>query len=323
MSTNKLDEILERIKEREFAKRVNEYRLAINAKKNAGIEDEYKAFLKGDIEDDINNVGKIKKIGNVYRVAELKDYPIDAYYTYHNNPELPKDMKKPKKPVVRGLNDEKLPESISRTRSLIFELMMSNPWEFFMTLTLNGEKHARDDIDVFRNKFMVWLKNYNVRHKLSIKILFVPELHSDLVNYHGHGALMGLPMEHLTPYKLTDKLPVKTLQRLSMGYELYRWDNYSDKFGFSELSPIRSIEKSASYISKYVSKDVLKSPVAFNKRLFYASHGLRRAETLHIGAVKREFKPDFENDFVRIKTFQTEEEAMELFADDTSVLTGL
>ena len=43
---------------------------------------------------------------------------------------------------------------------------------------------------------------------------------------------------------------------------------------------------------------------------------MNRAETICRGHIVNDFQPDFCNDYVAIKTFKTEEEALALFVDD-------
>jgi len=218
--------------------------------------------------------------------------------------------------ALRGLNHEdKLAQSLSRTRSTVFEIMLCNPWEYFATFTLNPQ-YERDNINVFRKQFTAWVKNYNARNNLSIKYIFIPEKHKDGINWHGHGAIMGLPVEHLTAFKQTDKIPKKMKKLISKGRELYNWRAYSDKFGFVSLERIASHEATAIYITKYITKDVTKTGIEINKRMFYASKNLKRAEVLHEGEILRDYFPDFENEYVKIRTFSTLDEALMLFTDN-------
>jgi len=131
--------------------------------------------------------------------------------------------------------------------------MMCNEWEYFSTFTLNGNCE-RDNIEVFRKQFTAWLKNYNARNDCKVKYLFIPEKHKDGINWHGHGAIMGLPIEHLTKFKRTDKLPVKMIKKITAGRELYNWTAYADKFGFVSLENIHCHEATAKYITKYIKR---------------------------------------------------------------------
>ena len=103
---------------------------------------------------------------------------------------------------------------------------------------------------------------------------------------------------------------------LGEGRQIMNWKRYAESFGYVTCEPIRNLEATAKYITKYITKDLVSSQVGLNKNLYLCSHGLNRAETIYRGHIANDFQPDFCNDYVAIKTFKTEEEALTLFADD-------
>ena len=251
-------------------------------------------------------IGKVKKYtDDFFKLTEIKNYREKIEASGNSN-----------KIVVRGIHEEKLIESLSRTRSTIFELMMCNPWEYFVTLTLNKEFVERDNIETFRSKFTRFIKNYNARYNLSISYCIIPEICADNTNYHGHGAISGIPLGHLTKIEITDKAWLSLLTLVAMGREIYRWNEYDKTFGASAIEPIISKESIAKYCTKYVTKSLNQTPVGFNKRLFYASQGLKRAEVIHEGEIMQSYEPDFENDYVKIKNFKAMDEALMLFIEN-------
>jgi hypothetical protein len=263
-------------------------------------------------------IGKLKRYtDDFYRVVENK-IELSKSIEEHNNIITFEDVKEIRNCVnKRGIfNDEKMAQSLSRTRSTIFEIMMCNEWEYFCTFTLNGEYQKRDNIDVFRKKFTAWLKNYNARNNCTIQYIFIPEKHKDGINWHGHGAIMGLPVEHLTAFKLTENIPRRLKTLIKQGREIYNWNAYADKFGFVSLERIQSHEATAKYVTKYITKNMSETDIEVNKRMFYASQGLKRAEILHEGEVLQEYQPDFENDYVKVKSFSSLDEALDLFAEN-------
>ncbi|MCL2634963.1 MAG: hypothetical protein FWD34_10705 [Oscillospiraceae bacterium] len=264
-------------------------------------------------------IGKLKKYTDIlFRVTENKtissdmvsncDYVKVDYSIFDN------DLNK-SNCLTRGINDKKMLNSLSRTRSKVFEIMICNEWEYFATFTLNP-KYERDNIEVFRKQFTTWLKNYNARNNLSIRYIFIPEKHSDGINWHGHGAVVGLPVEHLTKFRRSDGITSRMKHFIKQGRELYNWNAYADKFGFVSLERIVSNEATAKYITKYITKDSDKTDIKVNKRMFYASKGLKRAEILHEGEILRDFVPDFENEYIKTKSFKTFNEALTLFTED-------
>lgn len=143
---------------------------------------------------------------------------------------------------ARGINSEKLDESISRTRSKIFELAFCNPWSWFFTGTLDPKKYDRTDLKKFHSDLTNWLRQYNRYHETKIKFLLVPELHQDGQSWHMHGFFYDLPKEHLSRFQLGDRMGKALAEKVKKGDEVYNWGAYQKKFGFCDLEPIRNAE---------------------------------------------------------------------------------
>lgn len=212
-------------------------------------------------------------------------------------------------------NTAKLEASISRTKSRVTELALCNPWEYFVTLTLDKEKYNRHDLPTFKKHLSKFLNNLRFRYGWNIKYLLIPEQHKDGA-WHMHGLFMGIPSSELATFSLHDHLPMKVLHMLSAGRKIMNWFRYARSFGYVTCEPIRNLEATAKYITKYITKDLVSSQVGLNKKLYLCSQGLNRAETICRGHIVHDFQPDFCNDYVAIKTFKTENEALALFADD-------
>lgn len=221
-------------------------------------------------------------------------------------------------------NERKLSESLSRTKSTIFELALCNPWEWFVTLTLNPEYHDRKDLKTYKKKLSTWIKNYNRIYDREIKYLLIPELHHDKVHWHMHGLMMGLPQENLEAFSEEEKLPIQILIELKRGNQIYNWPAYEKAFGFITISKIRSGEAVSKYITKYITKELNDTRIDLNDHLYYCSKGLKRAEKLYQGPLTRELTADFSNEYVQIKTVHTLEEALTYFTDEeeSGKLTG-
>ena len=211
----------------------------------------------------------------------------------------------------------KLEESLSRTKSTIFELALCNPWEWFVTLTLNPEYHDRSDLNTYKKKLSTWIKNYNRLHDTKIKYLLIPEQHQDKTTWHMHGLIMGLPEGHLKEFKEEERLPIAILIELKKGNQIYNWDAYQQKFGYITISKIRNAESVSKYITKYITKDLAETRIALNDHLYYCSQGLKRAEKLYQGQLTRELDEDYSNEYVKIKMVRTFDEAISYFVDES------
>lgn len=218
--------------------------------------------------------------------------------------------------VERGsVNDEKTDESISRTRSAIFELAFCNPWTYFFTATLDPAKFDRTDLKKFIKALTQWIRNYNKKYGLQIKYLLIPELHSDGKSWHLHGFIMGLPVEHLHQFKIGDKMGAKLAQKVANGDLVYNWVAYMDKFGFCDLEPIKSSEAVSKYVTKYISKNLRNSVKELNAHMYYCSLGLKRAETIKVGFMSAHITPTFTSDYCSVSWLDYSDELLKYLAD--------
>lgn len=188
---------------------------------------------------------------------------------------------------LRGaINDEKLECNIARARSSIFELAMCNPWEYFVTLTIDAKKYDRHNLGEYYQALAVFLMNYRRTNGCKIQYLFIPEPHQDGA-WHMHGFLNGLSK---------DKLELN-----AQGY--LDWPDYRKKFGYISLGAVRDSEAAAWYITKYISKDLAARKMDLNAHLYYCSKGLQRAKVIKKGPMAATIDPDYENDFVKVRWY--------------------
>ena len=209
------------------------------------------------------------------------------------------------------INDEKLQESLCRTKSTVKELALCNPWDFFFTGTLDPDKYNREDIEVFRKTFTQGIRDYNKKHCTHIKYLFIPELHDDGKSWHIHGFLYGLPVSHLKRFCIGDVMGKNIAEKVQRGDVVYNWPAYADKFGFCDIEPIRDPLRSASYIAKYVTKSFDSGITELNKHKYFASKGLKKAEKVASGNCDLLFDWDYIGDYCSIKTLPYTEEVLE------------
>lgn len=211
---------------------------------------------------------------------------------------------------VRGtVNENKINESILRSKSKIFELAFCNPWDWFFTGTINPNKQDRTDLELFHKQLTQWLRDYNKKYKLNIKFLFVPEKHKDGKSWHIHGFIYGLPVEHLVQFRVEDKMGKGLADKVMQGDIVYNWQAYFNRFGFCDLEPIRNHEAVSKYVTKYINKELSNSVTELNAHTYYHSRGLKFAELIKKGTmIWEDIAPTYENDYCSLVWLDYSEE---------------
>lgn len=150
--------------------------------------------------------------------------------------------------------------NLSRAVQVVYDIARSNSFQWFITLTINGEKIDRYDYDSCSKAVQLFTRRLA---KLGCKWLIVPEQHKDGA-YHFHGLVAGdLP---LTPSGKTcyNEAEQKELP-------IYNLANY--EFGFTTVTQIIQPDRTASYIAKYLTKQIA---VPKGKKCYWASRSLAR-----------------------------------------------
>lgn len=252
------------------------------------------------------NVGVVRRYSpSKYKLTALRSY---------RNPGVEDDRQRTFTAKGEAGNSEKLSQSLSRSKAKVFELAYCNPWELFCTFTLDKTKYNRQDLKKYVGDLSQFIRNYNRLKGVDVKYLLIPERHQDGA-WHMHGFLMGLPLEHLTPFTLEQKLPYKIRARLKEGVQVYSWQAYAKKFGFTDIEEIGNGEAVSKYITKYVTEDITRTITELNAHLYYCSKGLRKSEVVYRDYLQREItSPDFSNEYVAVKWYDNLTDTCEVFA---------
>lgn len=204
-------------------------------------------------------------------------YPLYSVKFYRDNVYKLVKFKRPLVPRLPGKREgreeetsgERLSQSLSRTRSVIFQLAFCNDWDFFFTGTIDPAKYNRYQWKDYYTAFTQWLRDYRKKYHCDIKYMFVPELHKDGA-VHIHGFVRGIPQDRLRLF-----IPGLEPQDLvNKGY--LNWPDYQKKFGFCSLGSIENLEATAHYVTKYITEDLGRSAVDFGGHLHRESLGLNR-----------------------------------------------
>ena len=166
--------------------------------------------------------------------------------------------------VGRVNEEEYLLHASNRAKNMVYYLARSNVWEYFVTLTLNGEKIDRYNFDEVSKKVRKWFNNIRTCKAKELYYLIVPEMHKDGA-WHFHALIGGCAGLSFVDSGKRDK----------SGKVIYNFEDW--KFGFSTATMVEDTERVSSYICKYITKTMLENTKGKNR--YWASKNCRRAES--------------------------------------------
>lgn len=144
-------------------------------------------------------------------------------------------------------------KSIERSKTRISDYALCNNFDMFATFTFSDD---RQNAYLCRQKMSKWLKNEQ-RNTGQFKYLIVPEYHKDGVSIHFHALLSHF----------NGVIEDSTIKQ--RGRKIYNIESYP--YGFSTVVKIDNIDKVASYIKKYITKDMIN---ILNKKRYWCSQSL-------------------------------------------------
>jgi len=180
---------------------------------------------------------------------------------------------------------------------------MCNDFDYFIHPTLSAEKYDRYDLDKFKKDMSQFIRNYRKKYNTNVQYVLIPEKHKDGA-WHMHGFLKGVSPEQLRSFTLDEILPDYIRDKLKKNEILCDWPEYSKKFGWIVVEPIRHKERCAKYMTKYISKSMSNTIDELGAHLYYASKGLKTAELVlseQVYEVVDKDTMDFANDFIMTK----------------------
>ena len=182
-----------------------------------------------------------------------------------------KTDKKDNKDTGQTNNNRSEQVSINRSIQTVYKYAQANTWQYFVTLTFkrDGKVNVYDYADCVK-KLTVWLNNQR-KKCTDFKYLFVPEMHKDGA-FHFHGLIAncdGLTFSDSGRVAIGNKAYKRT-QENQYFPTIYNMENW--KYGWSTAMAVVSSCKSASYICKYITKDLIQG--IGKRRRFYPSNNL-------------------------------------------------
>ena len=212
-------------------------------------------------------------------------------------------------------NDTKLDNNIYRAKSTVFDLAMCNPWDYFITVTIDPNKYSREDLEKYHRGYSQFLRDEGKRTGNKLDYVMVPEQHKK-GGWHEHGLIRGISACELRPFTLKEKLPHYLLDKIKAGQPIYDWPRYRNKFGFCDLEPIRNRQAVGAYISKYITKTLRDNVTKLRAHTYYSTKGLIRPYCIKKGFASCDLvNPDYENAYTKGKWFSSMSEAEEFISE--------
>lgn len=196
------------------------------------------------------------------------------------------------------VNEDKLLNNLIRAKTTIREYAVCNEFDYFVTLTLDKAKYDRYNLDAFIKDLGQFIRDYRKKYDADIQYILIPEQHEDGA-WHLHGLMKGIKDEHMIPFDEIERAPAKL-----KGKDYYNFTKYADKFGFNSMGKIKNRKRCASYITKYIDKQIGKS-IEINRKSYYCSRGLKKPEVIKKGTLQSALEYEFENEYCKIKYSNT------------------
>lgn len=148
----------------------------------------------------------------------------------------------------------------SRAKNKVYDLVQSNEWEWFVTLTFNPEKIDRTNYDECSKAVKYFLdQTRRVANNNEFKYVGLPEYHADGVSFHFHFLMSGIDSSNFIKADVYGP------------DEIYNIDSYT--FGFSTATKVRDTRKASGYIVKYITKTITDN--LKGKKRYWASRNLK------------------------------------------------
>lgn len=199
-----------------------------------------------------------------------------------------------------------------------------NDFEWFVTLTLDPKKNDSYNFEESKKLLLKWCRYMRDTYG-KFDYLIIPEFHKSGA-VHFHGLLGDIPANFVEAIHPKSGQPLMRNDRQI--YNLTDW-----KHGFTDCEKIIDSEKTASYLTKYITKELMSNKEMFRKKRYFNSKGLKNPTIEYLDSEivnLTDFVPNFgivstdeEGNNVLEKSIyklQKDKKTGELFQKDTSYL---
>ncbi|MBR1974598.1 MAG: hypothetical protein IKA20_01990 [Clostridia bacterium] len=157
-------------------------------------------------------------------------------------------------------NEDNIRRSIRRARVSLVDLATVNDFQYFGTITINGEWHNIYDPLSIKEKLSKFFNNYKTRTAPNFEYLLVPEYGAKNGRLHFHFLMSGIPENDLfiNEYKHLDWSPVR------------------ERFGHVQITKINDSDQDRVNVAKYCAKYMSKDNIQLRSHRYFRSKGLKK-----------------------------------------------
>lgn len=197
----------------------------------------------------------------------------------------------------------KAKSSIYRAKNTIYDLIQSNWWDYFVTLTVNPSSKLLQNVDIKNVKdvqyiFARYIQKLNRYSDSKIKYVLIPEYQQN-GNVHFHGVMSGIDKEDLDKainnqeYRRNESGEIMTDDNgnpivneyykqplIRNGNQVFNHIGFNE-FGYNDFEIIRDMARVGSYCTKYITKDLFDRADEYGSHLYICSKGLERKRKVY------------------------------------------
>lgn len=150
---------------------------------------------------------------------------------------------------------------------------LANDFEWFVTLTIDPKKNNSFDYNHSKTMLLKWCRFMRDTYD-KFDYLIIPEFHKSGA-IHFHGLLGNISANFVEATHPNNGLPLLRNER-----QIYNLDDW--KYGFTDCEKIVDSEKTASYLTKYITKELMTHKDMFRKKRYFNSKGLKKPQIEYI-----------------------------------------
>lgn len=226
-----------------------------------------KITIKNGYSPNIEKIQRAKRLKKLLKEIELKNITPKGQLDFESMQEYEKKKIEFYRKYAPKL--ENAVRSMNRSKNNLMDILKSNDFNFFVTLTFDKNKIDRLDDNKTRKSFTQWVANIQ-RDLPNLYYVAVPEYHKK-GGLHFHLLFGGTTAEDLG---LVDSGKIVKSGRCK-GQTIYNVTKWSK--GFSTATKILDVNAVKYYLSKYLTKGKVDSRF-FGKKRFYVSRNIKRPQ---------------------------------------------